>query len=562
MKAVLYSSLPDGHFRLIKVFCHNNRVSLYMKSFDLLSHPPYTAVSHAWDTSNQIVRVKCNKSEVPISRELLAAFRAFRACPELHSPAWLWVDSICINQTDSAEKDVQITIMDRIYQNANIVTIWIGTATESAQQCLRELDPFQSLIARCPPQASMDFVISRSFPTVWKELPDIFRRRWFSRSWVLQETILARESRLVCGTTVIDWLKTTRNHVLTLEESQSDTGMRRQDALGYSILKPFYHLQSPGSQPRREYDIHLLNLIRERECTQPADKVYSILGLISQEIRRLIVPDSSSDHWTVFVRLGKAFLQHHGPDLFILAPSVERPAELPSWMPNLSCPPSMAPLGYSGRAGKIDVVLGNVAERSIPEDSDITTIGVSGVRMTSIRERHQMPQLENGIQDRAAAEEVLHAIGRCTQLLKDAPHPFDNMAVIWTLIGGVQAKARELSHPLEDLFKLMMENIRTYRNYRDEQETPSSFMASWLLEAWKGACLFTTHDGNVGLGPSNMQEDDMVCVFFGASTPTVLRPTNEGTFQVIGPAYVFAYQDGTAFKARGPIENYTMFSII
>lgn len=38
----------------------------------------------------------------------------------------IWIDGICINQNDNAEKDIQVAQMRLLYQNATKVTVWLG----------------------------------------------------------------------------------------------------------------------------------------------------------------------------------------------------------------------------------------------------------------------------------------------------------------------------------------------------------------------------------------------------------------------------------------------------
>ena len=132
---------------------------------------------------------------------------------------------------------------------------------------------------------------------------------------MIQEVLLAQKVRLVCGTTSVDWETVTGIYLSCLEESQSNTVMLRRNELGYDIIKPFcqYHtvivcIPRPqteqnslddlsGGQGTCSYDLELLNLIRQRQCGRPVDKVYSILGLISGEVGANIAVDSSVDHW-------------------------------------------------------------------------------------------------------------------------------------------------------------------------------------------------------------------------------------------------------------------------
>ena len=41
----------------------------------------------------------------------------------------LWIDSICINQTDIPEKNIQVAMMGEIYNKADQVVIWLGEWT-------------------------------------------------------------------------------------------------------------------------------------------------------------------------------------------------------------------------------------------------------------------------------------------------------------------------------------------------------------------------------------------------------------------------------------------------
>jgi hypothetical protein len=58
-----------------------------------------------------------------------------------------------------------------------------------------------------------------------------------------------------------------------------------------------------------------------------------------------------------------------------------------------------------------------------------------------------------------------------------------------------------------------------------------------------GRSVFTTIEGNLGLGPRDMRKDDLVCVLYGCRLPVVLRKDNR-YFRFIGPAYVDGAMNG------------------
>ncbi|TGO08986.1 hypothetical protein BTUL_0184g00030 [Botrytis tulipae] len=45
---------------------------------------------------------------------------------ESQGAAFLWVDAICINQSDAIEQAIQVKRMGMIYSSAETVIVWIG----------------------------------------------------------------------------------------------------------------------------------------------------------------------------------------------------------------------------------------------------------------------------------------------------------------------------------------------------------------------------------------------------------------------------------------------------
>jgi hypothetical protein len=73
-----------------------------------------------------------------------------------------------------------------------------------------------------------------------------------------------------------------------------------------------------------------------------------------------------------------------------------------------------------------------------------------------------------------------------------------------------------------------------------------------------GRCLFQTSRGNLGLGPDQMQPDDVVVVIFGADVPFVLRPHEKG-YKLIGEAYVHGIMDGELMTAQLTEEVFKLY---
>lgn len=48
------------------------------------------------------------------------------------TPIVIWIDAICINQSDELEREEQVTKMKAIYENAEEVILWLGPSYENS----------------------------------------------------------------------------------------------------------------------------------------------------------------------------------------------------------------------------------------------------------------------------------------------------------------------------------------------------------------------------------------------------------------------------------------------
>ena len=131
----------------------------------------------------------------------------------------LWVDSICVNQSDLDEKRSQIALMGKIFASATRVLGWLGEATpevkpaiefreelvNSAEQFGIDRQPFYRLTGEQRLNGE-----ARAIEEVIKchelyNLCSIYGKPWFSRMYIAQEAVLAKELTLLCGTHELDW---------------------------------------------------------------------------------------------------------------------------------------------------------------------------------------------------------------------------------------------------------------------------------------------------------------------------------------------------------------------
>ena len=87
--------------------------------------PMYEALSYAWGepTMSHTVHELASQATLHITANLSQALHAIRY---EHTPRVLWVDAICINQSDLREKGHQVALMGQIYRDAQRVVVWLG----------------------------------------------------------------------------------------------------------------------------------------------------------------------------------------------------------------------------------------------------------------------------------------------------------------------------------------------------------------------------------------------------------------------------------------------------
>lgn len=104
-----------------------------------LGHAHYEALSYAWGQASAspqklVVRFRSCASDVegssstviPIGTNLAEALLHLRKPKD---PRVLWIDAVCINQSDDVEKTKQVQLMSKIYREASLVIAWTGPAT-------------------------------------------------------------------------------------------------------------------------------------------------------------------------------------------------------------------------------------------------------------------------------------------------------------------------------------------------------------------------------------------------------------------------------------------------
>jgi len=121
--------------------CYDEPLVCHTSVVSLAANPTYAALSYCWGDPNVTEPITFNGvADFPVTANLASALRHYRKTDGL---LFLWVDAVCINQQDSAEKNVQVKLMGEIYKNASHTFIWLGSAADNSDRamgCIGALD--------------------------------------------------------------------------------------------------------------------------------------------------------------------------------------------------------------------------------------------------------------------------------------------------------------------------------------------------------------------------------------------------------------------------------------
>jgi hypothetical protein len=241
----------------------------------------YEALSYTWGHHAKHT-VSVDERSYQVTDNLFEALHNLR---QTISPRVLWIDAICINQLDNAEKSTQVMLMPEIYRNARTVQIWLGSATGYTAFGMRVLS-FLAGQEEIPVGTSCSPLETFKIGTAeMKGLEDILNRPWFERGWVVQEAALSKKTTLNIGHMSLSWDKSSSFRFLKRIKFAEITPRWREDIqIDMRNLRQLLELglRTLGGYPDGGESHDLVDIVHEmrhRKVTMLADSVYSVLAL-------------------------------------------------------------------------------------------------------------------------------------------------------------------------------------------------------------------------------------------------------------------------------------------
>lgn len=249
-----------------------------VRVISLDEEPVYEALSYTWGATTKGHTILLNdRYRLSITDNLHNALHRLRA---RSAPPPIWVDAVCINQSDVPERSAQVEMMGDIYRQAKTVRIWLGEPGKPMLGHWCHALSIATLVKTKPPTLEWHGLRSMAYKLALRDANAVTFPGWYNRAWTQQEYALAREAVMHCG---------------SLEISREDDALNAIPGL-LLRLQAIQDLQSSGN---------LLDAIPQnvpRQAKDPRDLVYSLRAILFPEISQLIVPDYSLSCETVFAQ--------------------------------------------------------------------------------------------------------------------------------------------------------------------------------------------------------------------------------------------------------------------
>lgn len=230
---------------------HHGHLPQYeLHTFDLDKAPSYIALSYTWGPVSPTYPIRVNRRKLQIRANLHAFLQGFA------TRGYIWIDQICIDQSNPEEKNHQVRMMAQIYKDCDSMIIWLGSKNLEFREAADEF------IYKPRPQS----------------LSILLHDDYFTRLWVVQEVLLARAVRIICrGTAGLVELPWDDVHAI----ATGGSAWLQQHGNKKAVLALI------ANQGMNRYEGLRTTIARYSgyQCENPRDKVYGLLGIVRSDER-------------------------------------------------------------------------------------------------------------------------------------------------------------------------------------------------------------------------------------------------------------------------------------
>lgn len=556
----LYTYLPldtaSREIRLLSllpgVSADEIEIQLHHDVLDVSQPPEYEAVSYAWGSTENPASIKVRDFSSEEAQTMLITENLFSALQHLRSEdsvRVLWVDAICIDQKNVAERSDQVAIMGDIFRYASRVKAWLGPEEQDSAHAMQYINELSS-------QVSVDWVIyeiklketsgtraelSNGRPSLIQDSRDLtavhhlIMRSWFERLWIIQEiTLGGTRGILLCGNDSISWqnfLDAILCIFILAEGALLGNHLRTRFFTRCAMI---HRLAQIGLYGRI---LNLRTQLAQSKCSDPRDRIYGALNIIHNDGQKLdLRPDYSKSVAEVYQHTTTRWIEYYRRlDILSSCQLVKVPTDIPSWVPDWSVPLECKLLWQPG--------LGNFWELLVPYSFPADrTLQIFGVNCATIREVYDFSNLDPDMPSREYRDILRQILAYTSRIIEGDNYRNGETtleAICRTLVVN---KFSDRFIPHRHTLRRFLDCFPVFGGLNTDEIHPNtSFYQDLFFQTSPGRCFFTTREGYIGMAPATAKAGDKVCTILGCGKPMLLRPTVNGpvaTYKLVGECFV------------------------
>ena len=585
------------------------RCSIHTIAFD--GQPKYDALSYVWGDAKNRKTIQLNGHSFEVTENLWIVLRRLR---DHGIRRELWIDAICINQSDNEEKSQQVSMMRDIYGGCHEAIIWLGedphvaeTGSKSmvaSRACeMLELHGADRHFHELPCFSASEgdrTEISEDYVVHFEAFGKLVAVPWWKRIWVIQEMVLPKNIKFLYASEEFSYM--TLRSVVQVLQIHGTTCCKQYRytlrALAFDPILTFQEQVEPMVSTRETWThqtsttlFGLRRLFSAFQATDKRDLFYALLGLVTNwGSSTPLYPNYGASPREAIVQAVFKCVSEQGGLEFLQGERFFRGQEdMPSWIPDshFTSVPSQWVIVEQRR---LRISSGFSASASSRQDASQLSLTADGtllcqalkvdniVNVGPICEalehfekspdvlRQWMEMIGIGIGDwpeQPPSEGSSHDIFWRT-ILNDSVELDTNVSPFYRRTNNEDYK--ELgslwSTFLSPLGGILASQLSLSVESHDELMSKAPSIIYHLLVCLWQRRMVITERGFIGLAPRDSKPGDEIHILLGSPTPFILRPLDKPvrmedqtetlpSYTVVGNAYFHQIMFGEAFESEG-----------
>ncbi|ETS80393.1 hypothetical protein PFICI_07922 [Pestalotiopsis fici W106-1] len=552
--------------------------------------PEFAALSYVWGDASIKKPITVDGETFEVTINLNDALRALRQRRESRT---LWVDAICINQTDTEEKNTQIPLMGRLYSEASSVVVWMGPLSRNMELAISWA---QTYVAKTYNQASTYWLkldAKAKFSKTAKREKDwatlgalegfweVMSLSYWSRMWTFQEFRLppqepicqcghmtfyassmlgqAEEALVTAGQEALfkfgALAKTWSGRPLTDEEGQMAddfiaANKRIKAKSNFARQNSIVSLTNARSD-WRTYESPLLYLLMataERQCFDAHDKMYALYGLVPAA-QEAIPVDYKMPLRDLAVETAAFLIKHERGALIwssfgLRDGRLSGAPEFPSWMPDFTDAERISPRVHRAKERVAECLCRWDEAPAAEIVDDLTTVRLWARKLGPIQVIHRFEGGHDGM-----LKQVRRLVQQSSNDLLQQ-HPKLSIRKPENL--GARMASMCFNHGGRR-FDFDVDSLLEALRYDDPPDLPADntitqcwYMIESVSKLLAGKALFLVENRSFGIGLGDMQDGDVLVIPPQVRHPLVLtKNSSDGYLRMVGTAIVDGVMNST-----------------